>query len=398
MATRARKPETVELANLPNMAVGTTDELSFRSPTDERRDAEFEDIVNELGSDSRVRVWQIIDGKSSYAGEMSGAEFSLDTLLETYGGGDKSLVIYQGKMKKDTVRVSLDPSIPPRNPRMTRMMAGQVAASPAGDMSNMFATIMATQMQGLSATQQMMTGMVTAMTTLMTARPEKDPTDMALKLAEVLRPKDGGGGAAVADIMAMFERGMNVGKSINGGGDSDSVMPVISEGVKTLGHLIDGIVTEKKANAEAIRRGTLAPSHNPPVPLLAAPVTEVAPPQSHEEPMSVRPWVDAARPHMGMLLKASAFLSPHAAADTVARSLSDDQFFDLVADIEDQAPPGFGQRLLAYFPDAAAVNPVWIGELVAVILSDYVKGDDESEDDEPHGGPSTNGAKGSEAT
>jgi hypothetical protein len=389
---KAKIPERVELANLPGMDGAPPDE-TYRTPTEERREVEFEEILNELGSDSRVKVWQIIDGKSSYAGEMSGAEFSLDTLLETYGGGDKSLVIYQGKTKKDTVRVSLDPSIAPRNPRTARLVAGQPAAGPAGDMSGMFATMMAAQMQSMSATQQMMTGMVTAVTTLMAARPDKDPTDMALKIAEILRPKDNDGGGGSMDLMmSMLDRGLNIGKAIGAGGESDSVMPIIGEGVKTLGHLIDGIVTEKKANADAIRRGIIPATTSAPATGPTAPALETIT-QPVEEIVNVRPWVDAARPHMGLLLSAARFMSPEAAADTVSRALTDDQFFDLVEDIQDQTAPGFGPRLLAYFPDASSVNPDWIGALVAAVLTSAVEDEDDGTAP-PNTNTNTNGEHG----
>lgn len=388
-ARRRKEPESVELANLPGLA-GTTEPTDERTPTDERRDSEFEDILNELGSDSRIKVWQIVDGKSSYAGEMAGSEFSLDLLLETYGGGDKTLVIYQGKTRRDTVRVSLDQSIPPRNPRAARLAATQPPVAPTaglGDLSTLLTTMTSMQMQSMNASQQAMTTILGAVATMMTAKPDRDPTEMALKIAEVLRPRDGGGNDNIERFMGMFEKGMNVGKAMTGG-DNDSVMPVVGEGVRALGNLIEGIVAEKKANAAALSRGALPATTTATNPPAETPPGDAA--QPHEDFVSVRLWVDAARPHMGLLLAASKWMSPAAAADTINRALAEDHFFDLVDDIEDETAPGFGPRLLAYFPDASQVDPEWIGQLVAVILSEYVG------DDEDDAKPSVDGGKGGE--
>ena len=166
-ATKTAPPENVELANLnlPPLPDGYGG-VPLMSATEERRERELEDILNEVGSDARVKVFQIIDGKASYAGDLSAEGFTLDVLLDNYGGGEKSLTIMQGKTKVETVRVSLDPSIPAKNPR-----AAKVATAPGGmpDMSSVLATMAASQMQSAQAMVSMMGGIVGAMTTAMTA-------------------------------------------------------------------------------------------------------------------------------------------------------------------------------------------------------------------------------------
>lgn len=409
MATAKRRrgaaaTDDVELASLPA--------LDEKSPTEERRELELEDILSEIGSDGRIKVWQIIEGRAAYAGDMSVDGFSLDVLLDTYGGGEKSLVVYQGKTKKETIRVSLDPSIPARNPRTPKALAGQAAPSAPGvsDLAAVMAANAQSQGQMMQTTMQMMTGMMTAVTAMMTARPEKDPMETALKMAEVMGGKDRQGGTAT-EMFEIFERGMNIGKAVTAKDEGDGVMEVVGEGMKTLGVLVNGIVESKKAEAAGRRAlpaqgGSGAAANTTDGPSGGIP-HGASEDRTHVEggattddtsavvgriPVtSVRPWVDAARPHMGMLLQAARFMPATAAAETISKNLPDEAFFDLIDDIRDQAEPGFGPRLLQYFPAASKVPAEWIGELVMVLLTDYVEDSEDVEDAPVSPAPTDNG-------
>lgn len=386
MTTRRRRTTTpaadIELANLPPVPDG----FAPLSPTEERRERELEDILSELGSDARVKVWQIIDGKASYAGDMSADGFTLDALLEAFGGGDKSLVIMQGKTRVEKVTVSLDPSIPPKNPRTPKPVPGQPA--PGGlDMNNMFALMAKSQMDSAQMMTNVMGGIVAALTTVMGATRNADPVAQAIQIATVLKPANNGN---VSEAMTMFREGMELAERYAGKDDDDGVMGVVSKGLDTLTVLINGMVEERKAklarglpagggdsagqaggggdgsgdggDGGARGDGTSAPS--------------VA------DGMSVRPWVDAVRPNIGKLLSASSFLPPSSAADAIAKTLSDDQFFDLIDDIQDQTNGGFGERLKEYFPkDIATVDPHWLGEVLQILLSEHV--DEPGAEDEP---------------
>jgi hypothetical protein len=78
------------------------------SAVEERRDVELDDILNELGGDSRIRVYHVVDGRSAFAGELGAENFTLDTVLEHFGGGEKTLKIYQGRNHVTTARILLD--------------------------------------------------------------------------------------------------------------------------------------------------------------------------------------------------------------------------------------------------------------------------------------------------
>lgn len=352
--------DDVELANLDaHLPPGYT----VMTPTEERREVEVEEIASELGSDGRIKVWHIIDGKSSYAGEMSAAEFTLETLLDAFGGGDKSLSLMQGKVKRDTYRVSLDPSVPPKSPRTLKAVQAAAGIVPSQN-TDMMALMMKSSMDSANAINQMMTGMIGALTAMMTAtKPTSDPTETALKIITAV--KGNGGNATVSDQMAMFREGLQLAERFADKDDGDGTTQIIAKGMETLATLVDGIVSANKAKQN-------------PVAVIPAPTDPIPPQVEHSngvEPVSVRPWVDAARPHIAALLKASSFMKPPSAALAISEMLTDEQFDDLITDIEDQENGGFGARFTQYFPDVEGINAEWFGQVIHTLLTEYVEAD-----------------------
>jgi hypothetical protein len=375
--TRQQVAADVELANLPPVPEG----YAVLSATEERRERELEEILDQVGTDARIKVWQITDGKSSYAGDMSADGFTLDALLEAFGGGDKTLHIMQGKTRVEKLSVSLDPSIPARNPRAPKAAAG--AAPGTMDMNSLIMLMAKGQMDSAQAMTTMMTGMVGAVATMMGAsRPTTDPVAQAVQIANVLKQPPNGGG--VAEALSLIREGMKIGEQMNGKDDDDGVMTVVSKGMDTLSVLVNGIVEERKAKASASAPRELPAGDRVVSETGAGGGGNNGTTQADTSSVSVRPWVDKVRPNIGQLLAASKFLPPSAAADTIANTLSDDEFDDLLDDIHDQENGGFGGRLKEYFPrEIDAVAPEWLGEVLRILLSDYVELDEPAADDPP---------------
>lgn len=377
---RKTTDEPLEMATFPALGAPPADTITPPlSVIEARREEELESILDEIGSESRVKVWQVTDGKTSYAGEMSGAEFSLETLLDTFGGGDKTLAIYQGRQRVTTVKVSLDPTVPPKNPRLPKPVAG--APTPGTpDLNALLATMAANQMQSATMMTNMMTGMVGSMVQVLGAmKPGKDPMEIALEMAKVMK---GGDGSSPADFLSALKQGMEIGERIGGGGeDADPVMSAVSKGLDTLGVIVNGVVEHNRASRQippAPSVPALPPGPAPPNPaLVVAPTsTEEPPPVSG----TIRPWVAAARPYINQLFASASFLPPVAAAAAINKNLDDDQFDDLLNDITDESGGGFSVRLQSYFPQATAnTDPHWIGEVLTILLTDYVDEGDEPE-------------------
>lgn len=391
--TRATTPAAdIELARLPEdtpVPAGYT----TLSPTEERRERELEDILAEIGTDARLKVWQSIDGKSSYAGDMSADGFTLDALLDAFGGGDKTIVIMQGKTRVDKFTVSLDPSIPPKNPRTPKGVTTPANGS-SPDLTSVFAMMAKNSMDQAQMMTTMMGGIVGAMTTVMQATGRTDPIAQAIQIATVLKP--GNDRNSVTEAMTMFREGMQLAERYAGKDEGDGVMDVVSKGMDTLALVVNGMVNERKTKAaqaaiEAARRipATTGDGNPPGVGGSDSGGGDaggtsgggmVAPGVPGETAMSIRPWVDAVRPHIGKLLAASSFLTPSAAADTIQHHLSDDQFDDLLNDIEDQSNGGFGSRMRDYFPaDIDKANPEWIGQTLQILLDEYAATDEDSD-------------------
>jgi hypothetical protein len=368
----AQPPDEIELANIPPADV-LADAVPPLTATDERRAQELEDIIDEIGSESRVRIWQIVDGKTSFAGEMGGADFTLDALLDAFGGGDKALAIYTGRTCVSRVRVSLDPSLPPKNPRLPKPVPGVpvTGPSPLADMSAVMTQMMTFQMQSAQSMNTMMTGIIGALTAVMTAtKPAKDPTEIALEIAKAMK----GNGGDDSRTLDMLKFGLDIGERIGGGrGEDDGVMSAVNKGLDTLGEVVRGIVEDRRA-----ARALPQPVADVPAPTATQqqPTTEGAPVATGNDESvkgAIRPWVAAARPYIGQLFAAWRFMKPNAAAATIADNLDDDQFFDLLDDIQDPDGGGFGVRLREYFPkEVESVDPNWIGEVLSILLSEHV--------------------------
>lgn len=446
-----RKPKDVELANLPDAAV-----LSVVAPTvtEERRERELEEILTELGSDTSIRVYRRGTdgaGKNAMCGQMSGDGFTLDALLDAYGGGDYTLQIFQGRTLKDRVMVSLDPSVPPKNPRVKPLPPGQAPTSSVGDMTALIAAMaqMSMSQQQMMANmmamqQQSTTGLIGAVTAMMGARPkDADPVETAVRIAEVMK---GNGGAAPSamDMFTIFEKGMNVASKVNG--DDDGVLPMIQTGVSTLGGMVNAIIEERKAKTQLAlaqaQRSEVVPGASR---IVGVPVAsggdglsvvgagkgddisvggfggesrhvagsdDSATAHSRggingnggaSEAVSMthatagdRPWVAVARPNIGVLLSAAKFMPPHAAAATLDANLTDEQYEDLINDVFDETPPGFGVRLARYFPQAASVDPNWLGAVLSELLAE--DDDGAASGDEGTAEPETDQASPGEAT
>jgi len=226
--------------------------------------------------------------------------------------------------------------------------------------------------------------MITAAATLVGALAplfanRKDPAELALKLAEAMKPAAAPAPAST-DVLSAFEKGMAVVSRIrdrtDGSSSSDSIMPVIAEGIKTLGTVVSGIATERQRAA-----GGAPADPRPHAPLALVPPSSTPTAESpmnasrHElgiavDPTNPRPWLRAAAPHLPMLLSLSRVMGADAAAATISRNLSDDEFFDLVDDIRDTTAPGFGGRLLQSFPAAATIDAAWFNELIKLLLAE----------------------------
>ena len=379
----------------PAGAVFITSAEPEASATEERRARELDEILDSLGSDGQVIVYHIINGKTTYAGNMTMDGFSQATLMDNYGGGDKTLVFMQGGKRVETMRLSLDPSVPVTSPRVkeleqARTLTGPVQNPPASidlpalitAQASQFGAIMQASQQQSSMMMTTLMGLITAMMTNKT-----DPTESFVKMLAVMK-ENGGGGAApmgVEQLMALLTKGMEIGSRMNG--EQDDVMGMVSKGLDTLGVIVNGMVQNKRNPPPAPVLMVPPPEamtgvvHSGPVP--SAPPTPI----THEETLMapkapvIRPWVDALRPFVPMVVGAVNRMDPDKAADVITAQLDEAQLDDMIADIQ---APDFAARLGTYYPaEIKAITDVeggaeWLGQVLAVVL-EYEKGGDDDD-------------------
>lgn len=404
---RKRAERTTELAsfgppvaNGQQVPPGSTVFIAEPEPsaTEERRARELDEILDALGSDGQVIVYHVINGKTTYAGNMTMDGFSLGTLMDNYGGGDKTLVFMQGNKRVETIRVPLDPSIPITSPRAKEMARQQnapgasVAAAPAAPSVDLPALITAQASQFsaiMQASQQQSSLMMTTLTTLLTAMMtnKTDPTESFVKMLAVMRENGGGNGQGMnaEQLMALLTKGMEIGARMNG--EPDDVMGMVSKGLDTLGVIVTNMVQNKRGAGPVLPvpvptapEALTGPVHTGPVPP-ATPATHEETSMARPQAPVIRPWVDALRPFVPMVVGAVGRMEPEAAADVLTSQLDDAQITDMINDIK---APDFAARLNTYFPaELQAITSVdggaeWLGKVLESVL-EY----DESEDEGP---------------
>lgn len=187
----------------------------------------------------------------------------------------------------------------------------------------------------------------------------RDPTQDAIALATLLSKQNGAAG--VDQLANMLERGLKLGERFAGGGSGDGgIMPVVGEGVKVLGGIVEAIVSERR-----VARGEPVDGRPP---LALVPPTDTEPMPTASATSTDRVWVAFARPQLPTLLGFARFMPPSAAADTIVQNLTPAALDDLLEDIHDATAPGFAQRLAIAFPQVESLPPAWFGELIRELL------------------------------
>lgn len=388
-----------EEANLPPIRVAAPPipppepAAATLTPTEERQQQELDELVEQLGSSGRLVVYHIIDGRSTYAGPMDMEGFTLEGLFDLYGGGEKSVVVFQGKRRVDTVRVSLDPSIPPTSPRQRAMEAKRGAATGngggpgMGDLSTMLVTMATLNQQSSKTMMDAVGAMMTAMTQAATVRPpERDPMEATVTMMKLIREMQP---QAATDPFILLEKGMNLGRAIAGANEGDPTTDIIKEGLGVVGKIV-----EASRGAQANGRGGNGDTSPPqfmgnPVRVVdpgpsasggvagQSPVREAQPESQPVNADAFRPWMQVAHANRQTLAMAARFMSGDTAAVEILRRMDDDTLNDLLADMDDDTAPGFEARVRAAFPEFQP-SPAWWADFVATIRQN-VEAEEESE-------------------
>lgn len=378
MATTRRRrrgaaDERIELARLPAPPERDDDDLlppvAVIPPTasELRAERELDTILEEIGQgDVLVKISRLSDtGAMQSCGQMAGDTFNMETLTDTFGGGKYLLRFTKGKQELDRTRVEVDALIPPRNPRAPKGVAPVAPQQDITGMTTVMSTMMTMMMSAMSTQQQGSAAMITAMTEMMRARPaEKDPMEIAMKMAELMRANPG---ANSADLFSIFEKGMNVARRMDGGGDGDGMTGLLTEGVKGVTAALEAVAADKRARADAVR-----PTPIPATVPVSSPVTTPVVSPSLESDVPTRVWMQVSAPFREQFAGAMGLFSPATVANAILEKMDDDHVNDLVDDVEDQTAPGFVRRVFAWLRPGQMPTPEqaqWIADVAGVIVA-----------------------------
>ena len=329
----ARRDDVTDDVELPPMPAGETPEG--------RSERDIDDVLAQVGAGAEVRILRVNPdtGNPAIAGKVKAEDFSLDLLMEHYGGGSYILKVFDGKELVGKVPYEVDASIPARNPRAPKGVSGQpVQQSPqdllmaivAGqaDSSRKSMELMTTMMAGFA---QAMTGIVTA-TRAVAPAPAQNPLELLKAAADIIRPTTPAR-SALGDLKDMIEvvdvlRGENA-------GSGDAELALVGKAIDTVGKIVER--QPMPSRTQAPPAPALAFTNPPAGPLPVGDTIQLSP--STGTPM--RLWMKEVEPHLPMLRAVIGHVAPQTAAsmiDDVLNKGSDvlsPAFGDLVQDITD---------------------------------------------------------------
>lgn len=363
----SREDESEELPAIPGS----------EKESDERREQDIDDVLAQVGSGATVRILRINPetGSPALAGTIKAEDFTLDVLMEIYGGGRYLLKVYDGKDLVDKIPYEVDSAIPARNPRSPKGVVGSQPQNP----NDILMTIMAGQADNNRRTMElmvtMMAGVTTAITGIATASRDvqgsrTDPMEMLRTAVELTRSQTPTK-SAIHELKELLELRDLVQPDAPIG--DDGTMAVVSKAIDTIGKIAD--------KAPQQQRRLL----NPKPAVQVAPTAALAPSQ---ELSSMRVWVQEASPHLPMLQMQMGVLAPEKAATIISTLLSDEAFGDLVTDITDGMSTGaevtehtmmpFAQRTA----ELLQISPEHVGWLARVAAEIIVIANDELGEEE----------------
>ncbi len=437
----------------------TPAEIEEKTPGEKAAEETIDEVREASPKQATATIWRLNPdtGEKRWLANAASELISEAWLAKRFGGGKyrvqhkkpnaNNVMVYDSQDTFD-----IDPAVRPEEPLSGAVMNAD--GSPAGAGSRMDSILetgvigLMQQMQNqnqitLAFVEKMMTKddtpkgpgvveviaavapLVAPLLELLKAR--RDPTDIALQVVEAMKPTAATPATSATDLVNMLKEGMQLAAKMNGGGGGDeaSVLGVVSEGVKTLGSIVSGIIDERRRTATNQDRATgihatgagagmdigssLTGAHSSANEgRSVAGAQLVGPGQTNgNEPGGIgasaehgtmtfpndRLWIRKARPMIPQLVMASKWMGADAAAATIERNLSDDEFEDLINDMYDESGGGFGVRLGTTFPAVASIPEAWFAELISTLVQYAdIEEDDTTGDNKPVDTPSTAGA------
>ena len=408
---KRNKPDDVELANLPPLDSSVAPPPLALSPVSEleqRTDREIDEVLAEIGGAAQVRIARVNPetGGRAHVGTLQAEGFNLDALLDAYGGGRYYLVVKVGRDEAWRGFVEVDPSVPPKNPRVKAVASpnGNGVASPNNfleQMGSVMATMMQSQAAGVTMMQQLMAlqasgnaQMIQALTAALGAKKETDPIETLRAAAEIFarsHPDESKAGG-VEEMLKLFREGMELGRKVAGGADEPSWLGVVAEGVRGVTAVMQG--AGRTDSAPSVSPVTV----RPPGGLLEAPRANVPPPTTpqpaapaREVAMAMeRPWLVAAKSQLAQLRGfALTGVDPSAVVELISKTAPEIVFDDFLNYYE-EAPATFVDRFKAELSDIAQLGE-WgdafvgeLGRLAADVIAETGSGtEDEGQSDAP---------------
>ena len=328
------------------------------------RDRDIAEIMAQIpGEGARITLYKENPkkpGQFDWCDEFDAASFSLPGIRDAWGGGKyraRAKNAKGGWLQAFTFTVA---------EVSAKGMAGVSAGGTGGGsnaMSERFDKLMLLMMERMMAPPPDPIATMTTLAGLM--RPTADPIDTAVRIAALMKQDSGGGGLdAAAKMMETFQKGMELGRSLDAVAESDSFMPVLREAMPVLSGVVARALDREKANPSAdagpsrpITQADVASLHD----VAKMPVKEQLAPSSEA---SVNPHMKALAPIVPKILGwAARGLSPETYAEVVLDQIPE-WAVEIVA--TEAAKETFAADVFQQFPQLKA-HGKWVSDFLAEI-------------------------------
>jgi hypothetical protein len=308
--------------------------------------------------------------------------FDEDAVAARYGGGRYFLRFYKGDDFLGSDSFEIDDSVRPIDAAPVGM-----ARTASGMPLDPLAAMMAGQMEGLKllvASQGKMTeALMMALVSGGNRRNEKDPIDVGLQIAGLLKEATGGvERLGIKDMAETFREGLSLGRGLSGGdeglvGVARELAPAVGDALQS----IADIERHKRGIPVAPRTGKALPSGTAPTP---APRADPAPAGGNAGiDLSKAPWLAHLQPFLREIATwAQQGWDPEAYVTSMVARMPDNVVAEIDAAAQD---PAFVETALAALPAPFLAFRAWVTKALAS-LKEQVKEPEEGheeDDDDP---------------
>lgn len=297
---------------------------------------EWQRIRSEFGEDEGKVILKRRNAKGQLAmlDIMSVADFSIDRVMQDWGGGRYIAAAFKNQAKMGQIQFEIDESIPKRTPIKETPQSQAVATvhGPASEDPRIAALE-----RSIRSQDDLMKTLITAIVSKQGNGSGESALEMGLKIAEMINQRTPAAEKpSFADLKDIFLAGIEAKQAAEGGGEEEGYMPVLKAFAGPIAKVLDQAVTHDRSRMVAAGSVPVQPH---------APLPAAAPPPALPPGLG---WLIHLQPHLPTLLGwAKAGKDPDLYAEVILDNIEPGAQMEIAQATQD---PEFVSKTLAALP------------------------------------------------